>query len=153
MQAEIEREIPEKLKLLVVEDDKISLKQYEKRTSDRIFQKEYAEDGEIAIQRYREWGPDIILLDLMLPNRSGYSLLKEIRANDPLTTIIIISSLNSKEDILDCVKMGIQGYMVKPVNFSALNMKILEYYERTNPEKAKIAATFKQHLLELDADS
>jgi DNA-binding response OmpR family regulator len=140
--------IPEKLKLLVVEDNPVSLKQYANRISDRIFEKEYAADGEIATKRYREWKPDIILMDLMLPYKSGYSLIKDIREEDSSTAIIVISSLDSKEDILSCAKMGIQGYMVKPVNFSELNMRILEYYGNTDGEKANIAAVFMQRIQE-----
>lgn len=140
--------IPEKLKLLVVEDNKVSLKQYEKKISDRIFEKEFAEDGEIAARRYRERKPDIILLDLMLPYKSGYNLLKEIREEDSSTAVIVISSLDSKEDILNCAKMGIQGYIVKPINFNELNLKILEYYGTKSGEKAEIAAVFKQRLQE-----
>lgn len=140
--------IPEKLKLLVVEDNKINLKQYEKKISDRIFEKALAEDGESATKKYEEWKPDIILLDLMLPCKSGYNLLKEIREEDPSTAIIVVSSLDSKEDILACAKLGIEGYLVKPVNFSELNLKILEYYGTKSGEKAEIAAVFKQRLQE-----
>jgi DNA-binding response OmpR family regulator len=140
--------IPEKLKLLIVEDNPLSLKLYSNRISDRIFEKEFATDGEIATTRYWAWKPDIILMDLMLPYKSGYSLLKEIREEDSSTAVIVISSLDSKEDILNCAKMGIQGYMVKPVNFSELNKKILEYYGNTDEEKANIAAVFMHRLQE-----
>ena len=140
--------IPEKLKVLVVEDNKVLLKQYANKISSRIFDKELAEDGESATTLYRQWNPDILILDLMLPYKSGYALLKEIREEDSSTAVIVVSSLDSKEDILNCAELGIQGYIVKPVKFRELNMKILEYYGKKNGEKAKIAAVFKQRLQE-----
>jgi DNA-binding response OmpR family regulator len=144
--------IPEKLKLLVVEDNKVTLKQYASKISNTIFEVKYAEDGELASKRYHEWKPDIILLDLMLPYKSGFSLLKEIRAEDSSTAIIVISSLDAKEDILSCAALGIQGYMVKPVKLSTLNLKILEYYGKISAEHAKTAETFRERLQERGLD-
>ncbi len=140
--------VPEKLKLLVVEDNKVEMKQYENRLSERIFEKAYAQDGEMGTKQYREFKPDILIMDLMLPCKSGYNVLKEIRAEDSSTAVIIVSSLDSKEDILACAKLGIEGYLLKPVKFSDLNAKILDCYGKKSGEKAEIAAVFKQRLLE-----
>jgi DNA-binding response OmpR family regulator len=140
--------VPEKLKLLVVEDNKIDLKQYENRLSSRIFEKIFATDGDLAAKKYREFKPDILLMDLMLPYKSGYNLIREIREEDTSTAIIVVSGLDSKEDIRACAKLGIEGYLLKPVKFSDLNQKILEGYGRKSKEKAQIAAVFMQRLQE-----
>ena len=140
--------VPEKLKVLVAEDNRIDLKQYENRLSERIFEKAFAADGEIATKKYREFKPDILVMDLMLPLKSGYNLLKEIRQEDTSTAIVVVSGLDSKEDILACAKLGIEGYLLKPVNFGGLNLKILEGYGKKSAEKAEIAAVFKQRLQE-----
>jgi DNA-binding response OmpR family regulator len=145
--------IPEKLKLLVVEDNKVIQKQYASKISNTIFDTKYAEDGEVASKRYLEWKPDIILLDLMLPYKSGFSLLKEIREEDPSTVIIVTSGLDTKEDIRTCAAIGIQGYMVKPINFKTLNEKILEYYGKMSAEHARSAGTFRQRLQEEGSDT
>ncbi|HET6488648.1 MAG TPA: response regulator [Syntrophales bacterium] len=138
--------IPDRLKILVVEDEKITRRLYEIKLSTQIFEARFAEDGEQASLIYRDWKPDVILLDLMLPRKSGYMLLKEIRAEDTLTTVIIITTLGLKEDIRSCAALGIQGYIIKPVNFSELNGKIINCYGVTNGEKAKIAGVFRQRL-------
>ena len=145
--------IPEKLKLLVVEDSKVILNQYENKMSKIIFETQFAEDGESASKRYLEWKPDIILLDLMLPYKSGFNLLKEIREEDLSTVIIVTSGLDTKEDILSCAAIGIQGYMVKPVNLRMLNMKILEYYAKMSAGHSKTAETFRQHLQRKSPDA
>jgi DNA-binding response OmpR family regulator len=140
--------VPEKLKILIVEDNKVERKLYENRLSDRIFEKAFAEDGEIGARRYREFKPDIVITDLMLPFKSGYNLIKEIRKEDSATALIVVSCLDSKEDVLACAKLGIEGYLVKPVNFGGLNLKILEGYGKKSAERAEIAAVFRQRLQE-----
>jgi DNA-binding response OmpR family regulator len=138
--------VPNRLKLLVVEDDKMTRRLYEMKLSNQIFEIRFAEDGEQASKTYRDWKPDVLILDLMLPCKSGYTLLKEIRAEDAVTTVVIITTLASKEDIRNCAALGIQGYIVKPVNFGELNGKIIDCYGKTNGEKAKIAGVFSQRL-------
>lgn len=138
--------IPDRLKVLVVEDDKMTRRLYEMKLSNQIFEIRFAEDGEQASKIYRDWKPDVLILDLMLPCKSGYTLLKEIRAEDAVTTVVIITTLASKEDIRSCAALGIQGYIVKPVNFGELNGKIIDCYGKTNGEKAKIAGVFRHRL-------
>jgi len=140
--------VPEKLKILIVEDNKVERKLYENRLSDRVFEKAFAEDGEVASKQYREFKPDIVITDLMLPCKSGYNLLREIRREDSTTALIVVSSLDSKEDVLACAKFGIEGYLVKPVNFAELNQKVLDCYGRKSDETREIAAVFRQRLRE-----
>jgi len=140
--------VPEKLKILIVEDNKVERKLYENRLSDRVFEKAFAEDGEVASKQYREFKPDIVITDLMLPCKSGYNLLREIRREDSTTALIVVSSLDSKEDVLACAKFGIEGYLVKPVNFAELNQKVLDCYGRKSDETREIADVFRQRLRE-----
>ncbi len=127
----------EKIKVLIVEDHKVTQKLFDKALQDDIFEKKIAENGQDALDHYREWKPDVILLDILLPVVSGYTILKEIRQKDKdaSTAIIITSSLISKEDIIDCVKLGIQGYLVKPINFKEMSHKVLEYFIKAYPER------------------
>jgi DNA-binding response OmpR family regulator len=140
--------VPDRLKVLVVEDNKMTRRLYEIKLAKKIFEAKFAEDGEKATALYQDWKPDVLILDLMLPFKSGYTLLKEIREEDTSTTVIVISTLDSKEDILNCADLGIQGYVVKPVHFSDLNEKILDCYGKTNGEKLKIATVFKQRFVD-----
>jgi DNA-binding response OmpR family regulator len=140
--------VPDKLRVLVVEDNQTTQQLYERRLANKIFDTKFAEDGEKGFELYQDWKPDILLLDLVLPHKSGYVLLKQIRQTDESITVIVISALGSKEDIVDCADLGIQGYFIKPVNISQLNDNILDCYAKTNEEKAKVAVIFKQRLLD-----
>ena len=66
----------DKLKILIAEDDKTTQRLYDSFLVDDIFEKNYAKSGQEALEFYSSWQPDIILLDLMLPTLSGYSLLR-----------------------------------------------------------------------------
>jgi len=120
----------EKIKLLIVEDNKFDQKFFDHSLSESVFEKRFAENGTKALKVYEDWKPDIILLDLMLPEKSGYNVLKDIRDKheDLSTTIIIVSSLSNSEDIRQCAKYGIQGYLVKPIKPKELDEKILKYH-------------------------
>jgi DNA-binding response OmpR family regulator len=138
--------VPERLKILIVEDDKMTRRLYEMRLAGKIFEAKFAEDGEKGLKLYQDWKPDILILDLMLPYKSGYVLLKEIREADPSVAVIVISALSSKEDVVSCSDLGIQGYFVKPINMTELNDRILDCYGKTDGEKAKLASIFRQRL-------
>ncbi|MBE9536969.1 MAG: response regulator [Proteobacteria bacterium] len=119
-----------KLKLLIVEDDESLLNLYDAAVSDSLFEKRLVADGRSAMENYRTWHPDIILLDIFLPGMSGRSILKEIRdeAGDMETTIIISTSTDDKNDIKTCKDLGIQGYIVKPFDYKTLDDEILKCY-------------------------
>ncbi len=143
-----------KLKILVAEDDRMILKLYDHFLKEDVFEKRFAIDGEEALKIYSEWDPDILVLDIMMPLLSGYTVLKVIREvkNDLLRCVVVSSSLSSKLDILDCVKLGIQGYLVKPLNWKEICFTILDFYQKANPEKTGAIAGFKQILIELQKD-
>ncbi|HBH86588.1 MAG TPA: hypothetical protein DDY17_03155 [Syntrophaceae bacterium] len=128
----------QKIKILIVEDHKVTQKLLDQSLRNDIFEKRIAENGESALEHYHEWKPDVILLDILLPVISGYAILKEIRTKDKdtSTAIIIVSSLMTKEDVMDCAKLGIEGYIVKPINIKEMNRKVLEYLSKSSSEKA-----------------
>lgn len=119
-----------KLKLLIVEDDESLLNLYDAAISTDLFEKCLVADGSSAMEKYKSWQPDIILLDLFLPDMSGSSILKEIRneLGDLETTIIISTSTDEKDDKKSCKDLGIQGYIVKPFEYKEINDKILAAY-------------------------
>ena len=81
---------------------------------------------------YHAWNPDIILLDMRMPEMTGYSVLKEIREKngDNSATIIFATILSYEDDIEACINPGIQGYIVKPIKAGEIGEKILEYYRK-----------------------
>ena len=116
-----------KLKLLIAEDSKSIQFFYQKELPEDVFEKRIVADGEKALAAYEEWQPDIVMLDLNMPIMNGHQVLKAIREKkgDNQTTIIIVTSLSEKDEIIACAKVGIQGYIVKPFKAAELPAKIL----------------------------
>jgi len=116
----------EKLKILIAEDDKITSMRYDRALDDAQFEKQFVTDGEKVLELYETWKPDIMVLDIMLPTQSGYSVLKHIRqGGDHSTVIIMATAMAQTGDIKDCLALGIQGYIVKPIDFSSVQQRIL----------------------------
>jgi DNA-binding response OmpR family regulator len=131
----------DKLKTLIIEDSKPIQVIYDAGLSSGVFEKYFEKDGNEALEVYNTWHPDIIVLDIMIHGMSGYLLLKEIRQekNDQTTTVIVASSISDREAVVDILKLGIQGYLVKPFTHKEISQKILDSYKKMNPERADAA--------------
>ena len=138
-----------KIKILVVEDDPSTQMLYEKGLFNQIFDKKIVASGKEALHIYREWHPDVIALDIYLPEISGYHILKEIRETigDKQTSIIMATSQSRSQDITACITLGIEGYIVKPFSLREIGAKIISYYEKKEPERAQKADALLQEIL------
>ena len=138
----------EKLKVLVAEDDKMIQKLYDRFLPEEIFDRKFAKGGAEALDIYRTWKPEVIILDLMLPLVSGYNVLKQIREDlgDKGIPIIISSSLSKKDDILSCAKLGVQGYLAKPINWKEVGLRALDCFQKAQPQNADRVAELRKEL-------
>ena len=72
-----------------------------------------ATDGVEAVELAQSLGPDIILLDLLMPNKDGIEATREIKAEDPDARILIITSFAEDENVYQAIKAGALGYLLK----------------------------------------
>jgi two-component system, OmpR family, response regulator ResD len=133
--------VTERIKTLIIEDSKLIQVIYDVGLSESVFEKRFEKDGNEALETYNTWQPDIIVLDLMIPGMSGHELLKEIRQErkDETTTVVVVSSFSERDVVLDLLKLGIHGYLIKPITHKDVGYKILEFYKKMNPERASAA--------------
>ncbi len=73
-----------------------------------------AADGAEAVEKFVDLKPDVLLLDLVLPKKDGLTALKEIKETNPNAKIIMITVLDNKQMIQDCISAGAQAYITKP---------------------------------------
>ena len=139
----------EKIKILIVEDDYTTQLLYEKGLLNLVFEKKMASSGKEGLLIYNEWHPDIIVLDIQMPEMTGDQVLKEIRttSDDKKTTIVMATSRSSSNDVMSCMKMGIEGYVVKPFSLREIGTKILSYYAKKEPLRAQKAEILHQETL------
>ena len=74
-------------------------------------------DGNEAVELYREHKPDLITLDITMPNKDGQQAMKEILAEFPEANILIISAVRG-DTVLECMNDGAKGYIEKPLKFA-----------------------------------
>ena len=114
-----------KLKILLIEDNGIFLN----IVSEMLAEHEVVGEKTAAsgLLRYKEFKPDITLLDISLPDGNGHDILKQIRKIDKNAYVIMMTASRLKEDILQSMDEGAQGYVVKPFSSVMLAECIKEY--------------------------
>ena len=100
--------------MLVVEDDPTVSSVLSAYLRKAGFDPRVAADGPTALQEWRQWLPDVVILDVMLPGLSGLEVLQRRRADDDVAAVIILSARGEEDDRLLGLEMGADDYMVKP---------------------------------------
>jgi len=127
----------EQLKILVAEDEEttrllfgIAFKGMEN------VELRFAANGEEALTSLKAWHPDILLLDIRMPEMNGFEVLQVLRQvlNDKKTTVIMVSSVGEKNEIVVCAKLGIQGYILKPFVTKTLAATVLGYHKKARQQ-------------------
>lgn len=73
-----------------------------------------AENGVDALAKYRDLKPDLVTLDIIMPQMGGLQGLKLLKSVDPNAVIVMASSMSDKESVVECVKAGAKHYLLKP---------------------------------------
>lgn len=104
-------------RVLIVDDAafmRMSLKTILEKNSFQVVGE--AENGIVAVKKYKELHPDIVTMDITMPEMDGVLALKEIRAIDPNSKIVMISAMGQETFVREAVKLGAKGFVVKPFN-------------------------------------
>jgi len=73
-----------------------------------------AGDGDAALAAYRELRPDLVTLDITMPNKDGLAALRELMELDPAARVVICSALGQETKVLGAIKAGAKDFVVKP---------------------------------------
>jgi len=73
-----------------------------------------AEDGQQAIELYEQHRPDVVTMDITMPNVDGITALKKIMQNDPEAKVIVVSAMGQKSLVIDALNAGAKDFIVKP---------------------------------------
>ncbi len=99
--------------ILIVDDDK-SIRYSLKRMLEENFSVLTAHNGEEALDRLREHSPDLIIMDIKMPGRSGIDVLKEVKSIDPKSLVILMTAYGTTETAIEAMKYGAYDYILKP---------------------------------------
>lgn len=118
-------------KLLLVEDDPFLSSLLKIRLAKEGFEIVYAADGEEALELVRKEKPDLVLLDLILPKKSGFEVLETLR-DDPRFVklpVMIVSNLGQESDIARGKELGAVAYFIKAkTSIDVLAKEISEFF-------------------------
>jgi two-component system, cell cycle response regulator len=112
--------------ILVVDDNPDNLEIISTRLRFRGYDVAVAERGEEAIAKVYESAPDLILLDIMMPDMDGYEVARRIRRQQDLAyiPIIVVTARDSTEDKVTGLDAGADDYLTKPINFPELEARV-----------------------------
>ncbi|HEX3470332.1 MAG TPA: response regulator transcription factor [Silvibacterium sp.] len=79
-----------------------------------------AATGKQAVEMYSAYKPDVVLLDLRLPDQSGFDVVRTVLGNDPQARIIILSSAQGDASIYNAISLGVRGYLLKGIDGATL---------------------------------
>lgn len=125
-------------KVLLIEDDVFIRDIYGRELKKGEYEVEIAEDGEQGIQKATSTKYDIILLDIMLPKKTGIDVLREIRAaQEPYksTPVYLLTNLGQGSIIKQAVDIGAQGYLLKARFLPSQVLESIDRFFREGPMK------------------
>ena len=111
-------------RILIVEDDPAIVLGLEDLLAGEGYRVDCAGDGRKALELYRKHKPDLVLLDIMIPELSGYEVCRQIRKKDALTPILMLTAKGQEPDKVAGLEMGADDYVVKPFGVSELLARI-----------------------------
>ena len=113
-------------RVLVVDDIPANVKLLEVKLTAEYFDVVTAASGAEALLRIAERQPDIVLLDVMMPELNGYQVLERLKADDDLRHIpvIMLSALDELDSVVRCIEIGAEDYLPKPFNPVLLRARV-----------------------------
>ncbi len=140
-------------RILIVDDDPTMLKMVESHLQAAGFQTRCAGSGYMAIKLTKEWDPELILLDVMMPGMDGFTTCKRIREFS-LVPIIILTAKGEERDLVQGLDAGADDYVVKPYSASELLARVRAVLRRAEPDGLDIYShrTFRHGDLFIDVD-
>jgi len=110
-------------KVLFVEDESTLRRTYKRFFAGR-YNLAFAASGSEARRQIHQFSPEVLVLDLRLPDTDGITLLQEIRQSQPSLPVIVTTSYVSMEPLINVLDLGHSGYLVKPFDLEDLAARI-----------------------------
>jgi two-component system, OmpR family, copper resistance phosphate regulon response regulator CusR len=126
------------MRILIVEDDKKAAAYLYKGISENGFVVDVTDKGEDGLNLAFTGDYDLIILDVMLPGRDGWSVIAELRRSGKQTPVLLLTARDSVQDRVKGLKLGADDYLVKPFAFSELLARIHSILRRGPARQSEI---------------
>lgn len=125
--------------ILYVEDELFLGKIVRESLESRGFRVTMESDGANVVALFRQLKPDICVLDIMLPNKDGFTIADEIRELDPVVPILFLTAKTQTEDVVKGFSIGGNDYLRKPFSMEELIVRIQNLLRTTNDQPRPVA--------------
>ena len=123
------------IKILLAEDEPALGQIIKESLETRDFQVILCENGEVAFKKYKTETPELLVLDVMMPKKDGFTLAKEIRDIDDTIPIIFLTAKSQTQDVVEGFSIGGNDYLKKPFSMEELIVRINNLLNRTKDQK------------------
>lgn len=130
-----------KIKLILAEDEPALALIIKESLETRNFEVLHCKDGEEAITTFTKHKVDLLVLDVMMPKKDGFSVAKDVRKLDKKIPIIFLTAKSQTQDVVEGFNSGGNDYLKKPFSMEELIVRIHALLGRINPEKTEEKAT------------
>ncbi len=113
-----------KIKILYVEDEPFLGRIVKESLESRDYEVNMATDGDDAMNLFKQVNPDICVLDVMLPNKDGYTIAQNVRQLNPTIPIIFVTAKTQNEDVIKGFEVGGNDYLRKPFSMEELIVRV-----------------------------
>ncbi|MCL4146010.1 UNVERIFIED_CONTAM: hypothetical protein GTU68_052245 [Idotea baltica] len=149
----------EKVTILLAEDEPALGQIIKDSLETRNFNVILCANGEIALKKYRENEPKLLVLDVMMPKKDGFTLAKEIRKENNEIPIIFLTAKSQTKDVVEGFTIGGNDYVKKPFSIEELIVRINSLLQRSNLQKTaeiieigRYTFDFRRQTLKFNAD-
>lgn len=113
------------MKLLIVDDSLIMRRAIERNLiSDRFSEIRLASNGRLAVEEFKAYRPDVVTMDITMPDMDGLTAVDHILKIDSRAVILVVSALADKPTAVEAVKRGASGFLLKPITVASLHAAI-----------------------------
>lgn len=137
-------------RILVVEDDPSISMGLQMNLEAEGYLVELAEDGEAGLRLAREFKPDLIVLDVMLPKLNGFEVLRTLRAEGASLPIVMLSARGAEMDKVMGLELGAEDYITKPFSLAELLARVKAVLRRDAIARTRAEPVIRTAALEID---
>ncbi|WP_028668713.1 response regulator transcription factor [Runella zeae] len=140
-------------KILIIEDDLRIAQLLTRGLTNKGFETEVSYTGTLGLRRALAVGFDLVILDINLPELSGYEVCQRIREQKPSLPIVMLTAMSEIEDKIEGFEAGADDYLVKPFDFRELYHRVLVGLRRNHSEAQAVGKVLRIADLEIFLDS
>jgi DNA-binding response OmpR family regulator len=136
------------IKILLAEDEPALGQIIKESLETRNFEVILCENGQIAFDKYKSESPEVLVLDVMMPKKDGFTLAKEIREIDEAIPIIFLTAKSQTADVVEGFTIGGNDYLKKPFSMEELIVRIHNLISRTDVQKTSEILTINDYIFD-----